>query len=192
MSLFFDVLIDDVCKSPQSTEEQLNACGKEFRMKFVVQSELRDVSFDTHFSRKFGFSRPIAYELRTTTDEDGYDLLYGDFGGPQMQEHYRNLARKMSIADWMSLEFGSVDLVDEVYKVTPLPIPCISFMACLIKSSPRRRCAFSFDHDNDNSNGCDEIVGTEKDVLQAAWMTIAFGYQWPNLRIVYDPQNETR
>ncbi len=109
--------------------------------------------------------------------------IYDDYGGVAMEQQYRKIARDLGMANWDSMAFGSREVVDEAYKANPLDLAVIRFMRGLFESFPAREIVICFDQGYDNSLQCREIIGNLNDLLREAWLTIAYGYSWPNLRL---------
>jgi hypothetical protein len=105
-----------------------------------------------------------------------------------MTLHYRQLAQKLEIANWENLEFGSLDIVDAAYEKQPADIPCLKFMQKVFDYFPETEIIFCFDEGFENRFGCREVIGGKEELLQVAWLTIAFGYTWPNLRLKYQSE----
>lgn len=111
------------------------------------------------------------------------DDIYDGYDGEKMEQHYRHVARIVGLPDWETIEFGSSDIVDNAYQFQIGDVPVIHFMRRLFEAFPNRQLVINFDQGFENRFGCEEIVGSQTELLVAAWRTISFGYSWPNLRL---------
>jgi hypothetical protein len=184
MSLFFYSAIELKNDRAEATEKVLklaeevawNLDFEELRHNYSVE-ELFNLPEDRreHF---------LVFELKNGV----YTALYGDYNGESMVRYYRKLARQLNISAWDALEFGTVEKVNEVYCSTPPGLPVLKFMRNLFENFSDREIILCFDEGFENRLNCREIEGKKEELLQEAWMTIAFGYSWPNLRLRYRPR----
>lgn len=128
---------------------------------------------------------PLVFELVPV--DAVYEALYGDQDGDRMVAHYRQVARDLGVEGWAELAFGADASVDEAYRRSWRPLPIIAFLDAAFHAFPDRRLLFSLDEGFENRFRCEDVVGSEEDLLRAAWSTIAWGYGWPNLRLRRDP-----
>ncbi|VTS07930.1 hypothetical protein [Tuwongella immobilis] len=185
MSLFFYGLVDlngtPDCEAIIRREAELEG----FPVVFGDLSS--EYSIADLFGETAGFLRPLVFEVKPTSGEDVYDLLYNSYGGELMTKHYRTLAHVSGLPEWSSIEFGGSEAVDKLYEATPYPLPCVKFVSRLLDTMPCSRAMFAFDHNFENRFGCQDVSGGLDFVIRQVWKTIAFGYQFPNVRIHYEP-----
>jgi hypothetical protein len=185
MSLFFYGMVDTKGLADCEALIRCEAEREGFPVAFAGLSA--EYTLADLFGEADGFCRPLVFEIKPTAEGDVYDLLYDSYDGELMTEHYRTLARANGLTEWNSLEFGSSEDVNKVYEATTYPLPCVKFIAGLIDAMPHSRMVFAFDHNFENRFDCQDVSGSRDAVIRQVWKTIAFGYQFPNIRIRYEP-----
>ncbi|MBI5932049.1 MAG: hypothetical protein HY862_22265 [Chloroflexi bacterium] len=177
MTLFFYGAIelkDDRAEAIQ----QLVELGQKRGWILSIEEILERHSFNTLFnlpkSRQHEF---LVFEIDPSND------IYDDYGGMLMEQQYRKIAHDIGLPYWDSIGFGSSDLVDQIYKTNPPDITLVRFLRGLFEIFPAREILICFDQNYDNSYGCPEVVGDQSRLVREAWLTIAYGYSWPNLRL---------
>lgn len=128
--------------------------------------------------------RVLVFEVAS----DAYTALYDDYDGEAMTAHYRQLARGAGMPAWESLEFGTSEAVDELYRHNPVPLPVIRFIRSLIPPLENRLVILCIDEGFENRDEHDTVSGTAEQLALSAWQTIAFGYSWPNLNLQTSPR----
>jgi hypothetical protein len=132
----------------------------------------------------------VTFELDTADDQDIYGQLYDQFAGDVMLKAYRDAARALHIRDWQTIEFGASDVVDNYYREHPVDLPFIVFIREVICHGVDTPSVFCFDEGNEGPSKLNRMSGDKVQVLVEAWMTIAFGYTWPNVCLTYDPKRQ--
>ncbi|MBZ0318294.1 MAG: hypothetical protein K8L91_17885 [Anaerolineae bacterium] len=138
---------------------------------------------DRHsFNSLFNLPESRQQEFLVFEVDPSHDI-YDDYGGVLMEQQYRKIARDIGLPHWESIGFGSSDLVDQIYKANPQDITLVRFLKGLFELFPAREIIICFDQNYDNHLGCPEIIGDQTTLMREAWLTIAYGYSWPNLRL---------
>jgi|GEM_PF-5341572 hypothetical protein len=185
MSLFFYGAVE-LKNDKNGITEKILKLAKEVAWNLDFEELQHNYSIEELFNiPKDRKERFLVFELKNEV----YTALYGDYNGESMIRYYRKLAKQLNIPGWDTLEFGTMEKVNEFYRTTPpLDLPVLRFMRNLFENFSDREIILSFDEGFENRFNCREVEGKREELLQEAWMTIAFGYTWPNLRLIYRPR----
>lgn len=128
----------------------------------------------------------LVYEVLPNCErnQDTYDQLYADFGA-KMLEYYRDIGRHLNVINWENLEFGTSEEVNQVYQATPADIPIIRFARTLFNQFPERQSILCLDQNFERATACQKVTGDTTTLLREIWLTIAFGFSWPNLCLLH-------
>jgi hypothetical protein len=132
----------------------------------------------------------VAFELANADNKDVYEQLYDDFAGQVMVQAYRDAGRRVGVNGWETLEFGASEVVDAAYREQPAELPVIRFIREVVGQAADRLCIFCFDDGNEGPAKLKRRAGNAQALEVEAWMTVAFGYTWPNVCLAYDPRGQ--
>lgn len=187
MSLFFYGAVE-LKNDSLKTASNLRNLGNDLNWKLrfnLLQQEYP-------INELFGLPRDIkkdffVFELESSEKKDVYAELYDDYGGQLMVQHYRAVARDIGTSGHEELGFASLESVNEYYKQRPYELSVIVFIRNLTNMFSDRDVVFCLDEGFENRFTCTETTKDKEGLLQEVWLTIAFGYTWPNLRLWFKP-----
>jgi hypothetical protein len=138
-------------------------------------------------TEKYATRQFLIFELRNNGSDDTYTQLYAEYGGEQMVQHYREIARLNDFPGATEMDFGESQEVNGIYDVQPFDLPLIVFLREVFKTFPDRNILICLDEGFEQNLKSETVIAYAERLIKIAWKTIAMGYSWPNLRLEYNP-----